>query len=134
MLLHNSPEIKWLPPSHAPRNHWIRNPGAAAAPCRCSSIDDVFGLYLKMLAAMSVVFQMPTFAFFLAKMGMISAGWLWRNLRYAIFVIFVAAAVLTPSSDPWNQTIFALPMIVLYLLSIVIVWMFGPKQARADKI
>jgi sec-independent protein translocase protein TatC len=98
------------------------------------NIDDVFDLYLKMLAGMSVVFQMPTFAFFLAKMGLISAGFLWRNLRYAILVIFIAAAVLTPSADPWNQTVFAAPMIVLYLLSIGIVWIFGAKKARTDKI
>lgn len=97
------------------------------------NIDDVFGLYLKMLAGMAVVFQMPTFAFFLAKMGLISARLLWRNLRYAILVIFVAAAVLTPSADPWNQTVFAAPMIVLYLLSIGIVWIFGPTQAMAEK-
>lgn len=97
------------------------------------NIDDVFGLYLKMLAGMALVFQMPTFAFFLARMGMVSAGWLWRNLRYAILVIFIAAAVLTPSSDPWNQMMFAVPMIALYLLSIAIAWLFG-KAPRPDKM
>jgi sec-independent protein translocase protein TatC len=90
-------------------------------------LKEVFGLYLKMVFGMVAVFQMPTFAFFLAKMGLITAGWLWRNLRYAIFIIFVAAAVLTPSSDPWNQTVFAAPMIGLYLLSIGIAWVFGPR-------
>ncbi len=90
-------------------------------------LKEVFGLYLKMLLGMVAVFQMPTFAFFLAKMGLVTAGWLWRNLRYAIFLMFVAAAVLTPSSDPWNQTVFAAPMIALYLLSIVIAWAVAPR-------
>ncbi len=53
---------------------------------------------------------------------------LWRNIKYAILIIFIVAAVLTPSPDPWNQTAFAAPMIVLYLLSIGIAWMVAPKR------
>lgn len=98
-------------------------------------VSDVFGLYLKMLGGMVVVFQMPTFAFFLAKMGLVTAGWLWKNIKYAILLIFIAAAVLTPSADPWNQTVFAAPMIVLYLVSIVIAWLVGrpAKSAVGDE-
>ncbi len=90
-------------------------------------VSNVFGLYIKMLLAMAAIFQMPTLAFFLAKMGLVTARLLWRNIKYAILIIFVIAAVLTPSADPWNQTIFAAPMIVLYLISIVIAWLVGPK-------
>ncbi len=98
-------------------------------------VSDVFGLYLKMLAGMVVVFQMPTFAFFLGKMGLVSAGWLWQNVKYAILLIFIAAAVLTPSADPWNQTVFAAPMILLYLISIGIVWLVGrPAKAPASDV
>ncbi len=95
-------------------------------------LSDVFGLYLKMLAGMVVVFQMPTLAFFLGKLGILTAGWLWRNLRYAILLIFIAAAVLTPSADPWNQTVFAAPMVVLYVLSIGIVWLVAPRRLPDD--
>jgi sec-independent protein translocase protein TatC len=97
-------------------------------------ISNVFGLYIKMLLGMVAIFQMPTFAFFLAKMGLVTARLLWRNIKYAILIIFVIAAVLTPSADPWNQTIFAAPMIVLYLISIVIAWLVGPtsRTARDD--
>jgi sec-independent protein translocase protein TatC len=56
---------------------------------------------------------------------------LWQNLKYAILVIFILSAVLTPSGDPWNQTIFAAPMIVLYLLGIGIAWVVAPG-ARPD--
>ena len=52
--------------------------------------------------------------------------------QYAILLIFIVAAVLTPSSDPWNQTVFAAPMFVLYLLSIVIAWAVAPGSRETD--
>ena len=79
-------------------------------------LEDVFGLYTKMLLGMGLVFQMPTVVFFLAKMKLVTA----RFLREAISstpscIIFVVAAVITPTGDPMTQTIFAAPMIGLYL-------------------
>ena len=93
-------------------------------------LEDVFDLYAKMLLGLGAVFQMPTLVFFLAKMGLVTARLLWRNFRYAILVIFVLAAVITPTGDMITQTIFAAPMIGLYLLSIWIAWMFGASTAR----
>jgi sec-independent protein translocase protein TatC len=90
-------------------------------------VADAFDLYTKMLFGMVLVFQMPTVVFFLAKMRVVTARLLARNIKYAILVIFIVAAVLTPSTDPWNQIAFAVPMIVLYLLSIVIAWAFAPR-------
>src|SRR5205814_8417450 len=69
--------------------------------------------------------------FLLAKMRLVTARFLWRNIKYAVLTSFVVAAVLTPSADPWNQTVFAVPMIGLYLVSIGIVWIAGPKHAKA---
>jgi len=89
-------------------------------------LDDVFGLYTKMLFMMGLVFQMPTVVFFLAKMGLVSAKFLLRNFKYAVLIIFIIAAVVTPTPDPFNQTVFAVPMIGLYLLSILIAWLFAP--------
>ncbi len=91
-------------------------------------VEDAFSLYVKMLIGMCIVFQIPTLAFFLGKMRLLTARLLWRNTKYAILVIFILSAVLTPSSDPWNQTVFAAPMVVLYFLSIAIVWLVGPKK------
>jgi sec-independent protein translocase protein TatC len=91
-------------------------------------LADSFDLYTKMLVGMSVVFQVPTVVFFLAKMGLVTARFLWRNIKYAVLIIFIVAAILTPSSDPWNQTIFAAPMIALYLISIGIAWMVAPRR------
>jgi sec-independent protein translocase protein TatC len=60
-------------------------------------------------------------------MRLVTAGFLWRNFKYAFLLIFIIAAVLTPSTDPWNQTVFAAPMVGLYLVSILIVWIVQPR-------
>jgi sec-independent protein translocase protein TatC len=96
-------------------------------------LDDVFGLYTKMLLGMGIVFQMPTVVFFLAKMKLITARFLIKNFWYAFLIIFVVAAVITPTGDMMTQTIFAAPMVALYCLSIFIAWVVGPKRIRAAK-
>ena len=91
-------------------------------------IEPAFSLYMKMLLAFGLVFQMPTVVLFLARMGMVTAGFLWRNIKYAILIIFIIAAVVTPSADVITQTAMAGPMFLLYLLSIALAWAFGKKQ------
>jgi sec-independent protein translocase protein TatC len=92
-------------------------------------LSAVFGLYVKMLLGLGVVFQMPTVVFFLAKMRVLTARFLARNIKYAILVIFIVAAVITPTGDPMTLMVFAMPMIGLYIISILIAWMVGPKRA-----
>ncbi len=95
-------------------------------------LEDTFDLYLNMLLGMVIVFQIPTLVLFLAKMRLVTARFLWRHFKEAILVIFIAAAVLTPSADPWNQTLFAAPMIALYLIGIAIAWIVGFTQRKED--
>jgi sec-independent protein translocase protein TatC len=95
-------------------------------------VEDTFELYKMMLVGMIVVFQIPTVVFFLAKMRLVTARFLWRHFRYAVLVSFIVAAVLTPSADPWNQTVFALPMMALYLIGIGIAWLVAPKEDSAS--
>jgi sec-independent protein translocase protein TatC len=71
---------------------------------------------------------MPTVVFFLAKMRMVTARFLVRNTKYAVLIIFIVAAVITPSGDMITQSIFAAPMLGLYALSIVIAWFVAPKR------
>src|SRR5712692_9673077 len=94
-------------------------------------LEEVFGLYSKMLIGMGIVFQMPTVVYFLAKMKLITARFLVAHFKYAFLIIFIVAAVITPTGDMMTQTIFAAPMVGLYLLSIVIAWVVGPKRLRA---
>ena len=88
----------------------------------------VFAMYTKFLLAMGLIFQMPTLVYFLARMRMVTARFLMRNFKFAVLIIFVAAAVITPTGDPGTQTVFAAPMIVLYILSIGIAWLVAPKK------
>jgi sec-independent protein translocase protein TatC len=64
---------------------------------------------------------------------MITAWFLLSNFKYAFLIIFVVAAVVTPTGDMMTQTIFAAPMVGLYILSIFIAWVVGPKRLRAPK-
>ena len=90
-------------------------------------IEDSFSLYMRMLLGMAVVFQMPALVFFLSRMGVITARWMSRQFKYAVLLIFVVAAIITPSADMASQMIVAFPMIGLYLISIAIAWAFGQK-------
>lgn len=99
------------------------------------TIEEYSQLFLTIIIGMGVIFEMPILVFFLSLMGIVTAGWMWRNLRYSILVIFVIAAILTPTTDILNMCIFATPMVALYVVSIAIAWLVHPKQRkkRADK-
>ncbi len=91
-------------------------------------LEDVFDLYTKMLLGMGLVFQMPTLVYSLAKMRLVSARFLLRHFKYAFLIIFIVTAVITPTGDMITQTIFAAPMVGLYILSIFIAWIVRPKD------
>jgi hypothetical protein len=95
-------------------------------------LEDAFSLYTTMLLGMIVVFQMPTLVFFLAKMRLVTARFLWRHLKYAVLIIFILAAALTPDGSPWNQAVVAAPMLGLYLLSIGLAWLVAPPAQKAS--
>jgi len=82
---------------------------------------------------MGVIFELPILVFFLALMGIVNAGWMWSNLRYSILVIFIIAAIVTPTTDILNMCIFAAPMVALYVLSIGVAWAVHPKTRRARR-
>ena len=94
------------------------------------TVGEYTDLFLTVILGLGLVFEMPTLIFFLALMGVVDAGFLWRNIRYAILAIFTIAAILTPTTDVLNMCIFAGPMVVLYLFSIGIAWMVHPKRRR----
>jgi sec-independent protein translocase protein TatC len=94
-------------------------------------IDEAFSLYTKMLLGFGLIFEMPTLVFFLARMGVVTAGFLMRYFKYAVLVIFIVAAVISPGTDMMSQLIMAVPMIALYLISVLIAWIFGKKKAVA---
>jgi sec-independent protein translocase protein TatC len=95
------------------------------------TVGEYTDLFLTVILGLGLVFEMPVLIFFLALMGVVDAGFLWRNMRYAILVIFFLAALLTPTTDIVNMCIFAAPMMGLYVLSIGIAWLVHPKRRKA---
>jgi sec-independent protein translocase protein TatC len=92
------------------------------------TVDEFFGLTIKMLLGVGLVFEMPTLIFFLSRMGIVTSKWMVKNFKYAVLAIFVISAVITPSPDMVNQLILAVPMLVLYGLSILVALLFGRER------
>src|SRR2546422_213954 len=103
--------------------------------CRLSShffrVRSLFSFESKIVLGMGLVFELPTVIYFLARLGLVSASFLWRNFKYAILIIFIVAAVITPTPDVVTQCVFAGPMILLYLIGILVAHVFGRERAAA---
>jgi sec-independent protein translocase protein TatC len=95
------------------------------------TIGEYTDLFLTIILGLGAVFEMPILVFFLSLMGIVSAKWMWKNFRYSILVIFIIAAIITPTTDIMNMCIFAAPMVVLYVVSIGVAWLVHPKQRKA---
>ena len=96
-------------------------------------IAPVFSLYAMLMLAMGLIFEMPAVILVLARMGLVTAGFLWRHIKYAVLIIFVASAVITPTGDMVTQSLMAGPMVALYIASIGLAWMFGKRRHHAEE-
>jgi sec-independent protein translocase protein TatC len=92
--------------------------------------SDYFDLITLIMLAMGLIFQMPAITYVLARIGIVTAGFLARSWKIAIVVILIVAAVVSPTGDIPNLMLFATPMFVLYAVSIGIAWMFGKKRSE----
>jgi sec-independent protein translocase protein TatC len=91
------------------------------------SMREYLGFASKLLLAFGLVFELPLIITFLAKLGMVSVGFLKKNRKYAILLFFIGAAILTPP-DVVTQIMMALPLILLYEISIIGARIFGKKN------
>ena len=92
--------------------------------------DDYFDFIIIVMLGMGVVFQMPAVSYVLSRIGLLTAGFLVRSWKTAAIIIFIAAALLSPTSDIPNMLLFAAPMLVLYIVSIFVAWIFNrPRTA-----
>jgi sec-independent protein translocase protein TatC len=91
------------------------------------AVSEYFSLAIRLLLAFGVIFEMPIFMVFLAKVGLVDVGFLNRNRKYAILINFIIAAILTPTPDVVNQMMMGVPLMVLYEISVLAVWAFGKK-------
>ncbi len=94
-------------------------------------IGDVLSLYMKIVLGLGIVFQMPILVLALARMGLVTAGFLFRNLKYALLIIAILGAVLSPGGDIVGQLVMGGPMVVLYIFSIGVAWVFQ-KRRKAE--
>ena len=90
--------------------------------------SDYLDFIILIMLAMGVIFQMPAITYVLARIGIISAGFLIRVWKIALVVILIVAAVVSPTGDVPNMMLFATPMVCLYIVSIFIAWFFGRKR------
>ncbi|ESP62759.1 Twin-arginine translocation protein TatC [Smithella sp. ME-1] len=84
------------------------------------SFKDYLSLFVTFLLGFGLSFELPIFIFFLTKLGIVNAEMLSKQRRYAILIIFVVAAVLTPSPDALSQVLMAIPLMFLYEISIFV--------------
>ncbi|MBW2659196.1 MAG: twin-arginine translocase subunit TatC [Deltaproteobacteria bacterium] len=91
------------------------------------AVSEYFSLAIRLLLAFGVIFEMPIFMVFLARVGIVNVGLLNRNRKYAILINFVIAAILTPTPDIVNQMMMGVPLMILYEISVGAVWLFGRK-------
>jgi sec-independent protein translocase protein TatC len=95
------------------------------------SVSEYFSLALLLLLAFGIIFELPVFMVFLAKIGTVNAPFLAKHRKYAVLIAFIVAAIVTPTPDPVNQILMAGPLVVLYEISIIAVRFFAKKPLAA---
>jgi sec-independent protein translocase protein TatC len=95
------------------------------------TIEEYTGFFLSVILGLGISFEMPILIFFLAMFGIVSPKFLLKNIRYAVLAVFIVAAFICPSPDPWTMCIYAIPMLALYLIGIGVAWWVHPSRRRS---
>lgn len=93
-------------------------------------IGNYISIVTRLLLAVGLVFEMPVVTTFLARLGIVKSKWLADKRKIAIILAFILAAIITPTFDPINQSLVAIPLIILYEMSIWLAKLFGRKEPR----
>ncbi|MCB1049617.1 MAG: twin-arginine translocase subunit TatC [Acidobacteria bacterium] len=104
------------------------NDGGSSNITRSAYLSTLFTFVL----GMGTCFEIPIVIFVLGKLGIVSPRFLMAKFKYAILIIFIIAAIITPTPDVFTQTLFAGPMIVLYLLGVGAAWLVRPKEKEEE--
>ncbi|HET55414.1 MAG TPA: twin-arginine translocase subunit TatC [Ignavibacteria bacterium] len=91
------------------------------------AIDEYFSIIISVMLAAGLVFELPMMSFFLSKLGLITPAFMRKYRRHSIILILVAAAILTPGTDPVAQVLLAVPLALLYEISIFVAKVFQRK-------
>ena len=95
-------------------------------------VEPAFSWYLRLMLGIGLTFQLPTLVLFLAKMGLITPRFMIRNFGYAIIIIAIAAAIISPDPGGVGMMMMGGPVILLYIVSIGLAWLFGKKKKKSD--
>src|SRR3982074_3094925 len=98
------------------------------------SINEYFDFILIVLLGLGIIFEMPVMIFFLALFNIVTPQFLWKNLRYAILIIAVVAAIVTPTPDATTMLVFMAPMVALYFIGIGVAALVVRRKAKAAAI
>ncbi|HUY93669.1 MAG TPA: twin-arginine translocase subunit TatC [Terracidiphilus sp.] len=94
------------------------------------TIEDYTSFFLSIILGLGISFELPILIFFLAMFGIVSPKFLLKNVRYAILAVFIVAAIICPSPDPWTMCLYALPMLGLYVIGIFVAWWVHPARRK----
>ena len=95
-------------------------------------VEPAFSMYLRLILALGITFQLPTLVLFLARMGMITPMFMIRHIKFAVLLIVIAAAVLSPDGGGVGMVAMGAPVILLYIFSIGLAWAFGKKKREPE--
>jgi sec-independent protein translocase protein TatC len=93
-------------------------------------VEPAFSMYLRLVLALGITFQLPTLVLFLARLGLVTPRLMIRHFKYAVLLIVIASAVLSPDGGGVGMLAMGGPVIVLYILSIGLAWLFGKKRTK----
>ncbi len=97
------------------------------------AMKEYLSIVTKLLLAFGIVFEMPLFTFFLAKIGIVNHKMMLSKWRYAVVIMFMGAAIFTPP-DVFTQVLMAGPLILIYFISVGVARVFGKKEAEEEEV
>lgn len=95
------------------------------------TVENYFSFLMFVILASGLMFELPVLIFLLSEIGVVTPGFLMRHFRWAILIIFIVAAVITPTPDIFNMCLVAVPGLGLYLLGVGAAWLVGRRRKRA---
>lgn len=96
------------------------------------TVDAYLSFLMTVILGLGLMFELPTVIFFLSRLGIVTPRFLLRHFRWAVLIIFVMAAIITPTPDIVNMCIFAVPTLGLYLLGVGVAALFGPPKGPQE--
>ena len=97
-------------------------------------VDEYVAFVMSMCIPFGLVFELPVVVFFLSKLGIVRHALLARNRKYALLIIVVLSAALTPGGDPFSQLLMAGPVYLLYEISIIVAKLAKPSPERLEQV